>query len=542
MASNILSIGQSALAAAQVGISVTGHNIANASTPGYSRQEIVQSTAQAQDFGFGYLGQGTTVASVKRIYSDLLAKQLNNAQSSSGATSAYAAQMTQIDNMLADPAAGLSPSIQNFFASIQSVASNPGDAASRQAALSSAQALVARFQGLDNRLNEIRDSVNHALSATTQLVTSYAKQIAQLNDVISKAVGANKNNPPNDILDQRDKIVSDLSKLVKTDVYSQDDGSYNLFIGNGLPLVIGNKAYGLTTVNASEDTGRLEVAYVSNTVKALGDNMLPGGTIGGLLQFRTGSLDSVQNQLGQIASVFTQTFNAQHKLGYDSTGAIGGDFFNAPTPDVFGNTANSVGSSLTATITNTSALTSSDYRVKYDGSNYSIYRLSDSSVQTFTSLPQTLDGIAFNATMAAGDSFLIQPTRNSASKLSLAISNISKIAAGDVTGGNGNNRNALLLAALQGSNTMNNGTISYENAFGQLVSFVGNKTNELKVNSAAEDALLAQTTAAQQAQSGVNLDEEATNLLRYQQAYQAAGKVMQIASTMFDTLLQLGRG
>ena len=153
MASNILSIGQSALAAAQVGISVTGHNIANASTPGYSRQEIVQSAAQAQDFGFGYLGQGTTVASVKRIYSDLLAKQLNNAQSSSGATSAYAAQMTQIDNMLADPAAGLSPAIQNFFASIQSVASNPGDAASRQAALSSAQALVARFQGLDNRLN-----------------------------------------------------------------------------------------------------------------------------------------------------------------------------------------------------------------------------------------------------------------------------------------------------------------------------------------------------------------------------------------------------
>lgn len=542
MASNILSIGQSALAAAQVGISVTGHNIANASTPGYSRQEIVQSAAQAQDFGFGYLGQGTTVASVKRIYSDLLAKQLNNAQSSSGATSAYAAQMTQIDNMLADPAAGLSPAIQNFFASIQSVASNPGDAASRQAALSSAQALVARFQGLDNRLNEIRDSVNQTLSVTTQLVTSYAKQIAQLNDVISKAVGANKNNPPNDILDQRDKIVSDLSKLVKTDVYSQDDGSYNLFIGNGLPLVIGNKAYGLTTVNASEDTGRLEVAYVSNTVKTLGDSMLPGGTIGGLLQFRTGSLDSVQNQLGQIASVFTQTFNTQHKLGYDATGAIGGNFFNAPTPEVFSNTANSVGSSLTAIITNASALTSSDYRVKYDGSNYSIYRLSDTSVQTFSSLPQTLDGITFNGTMAAGDSFLIEPTRNSASKLSVAITNISKIAAGDAVGGNGNNRNALLLAALQGSNTMNNGTISYENAFGQLVSFVGNKTNELKVNSAAEDALLAQTTAAQQAQSGVNLDEEATNLLRYQQAYQAAGRVMQIASTMFDTLLQLGRG
>jgi len=541
MASNILSIGQSALAAAQVGISVTGHNIANASTPGYSRQEIIQSAAQAQDFGFGYLGQGTTVASVRRIYNDILAKQLNNAQSSSAATSTYAAQMTQIDNMLADPAAGLSPAIQSFFSSIQSVASNPGDAASRQASLSSAQALVNRFQSLDGRLNEIRNSVNYELSASTQIVTSYAKQIAQLNDVISKAVGANKSNPPNDLLDQRDKIVSDLSKLVKTDVYSQDDGSYNLFIGNGLPLVIGNKSYGLTTVNSSTDTSRLEVAYVSNTIKTLGDNMLPGGTIGGLLQFRSGSLDSAQNQLGQIATVFTQSFNTQHKLGFDSAGSAGGDFFNVPTPDVFGDTANSVGATLSATISNASAITSSDYRVKYDGTNYSIMRLNDSSVQSFASLPQTLDGLTFNGAMAAGDSFLIQPTRNAASKLSVAITNISKIAASDAAGGNGNNRNALLLAALQGSSTMNNGTMSYENAFGQLVSFVGNKTNELKVNGAAEEALLAQTTAAQQSQSGVNLDEEATNLLRYQQAYQAAGKVMQIASTMFDTLLALGR-
>jgi flagellar hook-associated protein 1 FlgK len=541
MASNILSIGQSALAAAQVGISVTGHNIANASTPGYSRQEIIQSAAQAQDFGFGYLGQGTTVASVRRIYNDILAKQLNNAQSSSAATSTYAAQMTQIDNMLADPAAGLSPAIQSFFSSIQSVASNPGDAASRQASMSSAQALVNRFQSLDGRLNEIRNSVNYELSASTQIVTSYAKQIAQLNDVISKAVGANKSNPPNDLLDQRDKIVSDLSKLVKTDVYSQDDGSYNLFIGNGLPLVIGNKSYGLTTVNSSTDTSRLEVAYVSNTIKTLGDNMLPGGTIGGLLQFRSGSLDSAQNQLGQIATVFTQSFNTQHKLGFDSAGSAGGDFFNVPTPDVFGDTANSVGATLSATFSNASAITSSDYRVKYDGTNYSIMRLNDSSVQSFASLPQTLDGLTFNGAMAAGDSFLIQPTRNAASKLSVAITNISKIAASDAAGGNGNNRNALLLAALQGSSTMNNGTMSYENAFGQLVSFVGNKTNELKVNGAAEEALLAQTTAAQQSQSGVNLDEEATNLLRYQQAYQAAGKVMQIASTMFDTLLALGR-
>ncbi len=540
MATNILTIGQSALAAAQVGISVTGHNIANAATPGYSRQEVIQSAALAQDFGYGYIGQGTVVSNIRRIYSDLLAQQLNTAQSTSSATSTYAAHMAQIDNMLADPAAGLSPSIQKFFSSIQALSSNPGDAATRQAMLSSANSLVGRFQSLGDRLNEIRDAFNNELATNTQQVTGYAAKIAQLNDVISKAVGANKDNLHNDLMDQRDQLVAEMSKLVKTTVNAQDDGSYNLFIGNGLPLVVGSKSYGLTTVRSTKDTGRVEVAYVSNMVKPLGDSMLSGGAIGGLLQFRTGSLDNIQNQLGQIATVLTQTFNAQHSLGYDANGNIGGNLFNVPTPDVFGDAANSGSATLSVNISSTSVLTSSDYQLKYDGTNYTITRLSDNSSQSFGSLPQTLDGLTFNGSMSAGDSFLVEPTRNAATKLSVAISDINKIAAADISGGNGNNRNALLLAGLQTMGTLNNGSATYENAFGQLVSFVGNKTNELKVNSAAEQTLLAQATAAQQSESGVNLDEEATNLLRYQQAYQAAGKLMQVASSLFDLLLTIG--
>ncbi len=540
MATSILSIGQSALAAAQVGISVTGHNIANAATPGYSRQEVIQSAALAQDFGFGYIGQGTIVSNIRRVYSDLLAQQLNTAQSSSSATSTYATNMSQIDNMLADPTTGLAPSIQKFFSSIQALSSNPGDAATRQAVLSSANSLVGRFQSLGDQLNEIREGFNQELTTSTQLVTTYASKIAQLNDVISKAVGANKDNLPNDLLDQRDHLVAEMSKLVKTTVNPQDDGSYNLFIGNGLPLVVGNKSFGLTTVRSTKDTGRVEVAYVSNMVKPLADNMLAGGTIGGLLQFRAGALDSIQNQLGQIATVLTQTFNTQHSAGYDTHGNIGTNFFNVPTPDIYGDSTNSVGASLNVNITNTSALTSSDYQLKYDGTNYIVTRLSDNSSQSFASLPQTLDGLTFNGTMAAGDSFLIEPTRNAAAKLSVALSDINKIAAADATGGNGNNRNALLLAGLQSQGTLNNGSATYENAFAQLVSFVGNKTNELRVNSAAEETLLAQATAAQQSESGVNLDEEATNLLRYQQAYQAAGKLMQVASSLFDLLLTIG--
>ena len=541
MASNILNIGTTALNAAQAGLSVTGHNIANASTPGYSRQEIVQTAALGQKFGAGYFGQGTEVSQVRRNYSNFLASQLNNAQSASSATNMYASQMSQIDNILADSSSGLSPSFQQFFASVQTLASNPGDAASRQATLSSAQTLVNRFADIGDRLESLRSGVNSQLTSYTEQVSSYAAKIAQLNTTIGKAVAVDANNPPNDLMDQRDLMISELNKLVKTDVQPQDNGSYNLSIANGIPLVVGSKAYGLTTVNSSLDPSRLEIAYVSNTTIELDSNSITGGAIGGLLQFRSGSLDSIQNQLGQIATVFASTFNAQHQVGFDSNGVAGAAFFNVPTPQTYGDANNSVGATITTNISNASALTASDYRIQYDGANYNITRLSDSTVQSFASLPQTVDGLDINGTFASGDSFLIQPTRNSATALSVAISDISKIAASDNAGGQGNNVNALLLADLQNAGTLNNGSVSYESAFAQIVSAVGNKTNELIVTGSAHEALLTQTTAAQQSQSGVNLDEEAANLLRYQQAYQAAGKVMQIASSLFDTLLAIGR-
>jgi len=539
--SSILNIGKSALNAAQVGISVTGHNIANAATPGYSRQEIVQTAAMSQDFGFGALGQGTDISQVKRQYSDLLAKQFNSAQSASSSNTAYLSQMSQVDNVLADASSGLSPSFQQFFASVQALSSNPGDLATRQGVIASANSLATRFNDLGNRLEDLRTGVNAQLTTYTDQVTNYALQISKLNDTISKALGADSLKAPNDLMDQRDLMVHQLNTLVKADIQPQQDGSYNIMIGNGIPLVIGSRSYALKAVNSSVDPSRLEVAYVSNITTELSDKSITGGAIGGLLQFRSNSLDNVQNQLGQIATVFASTFNAQHQAGYDSAGVAGTAFFSVPSPQTFGNANNSVTATLSTSITDASALTTSDYQIEYDGSNYSIKRLSDNTSQTFGSLPQTVDGISINGTLAAGDSFTIQPTRNSAAQISVLMSDATKIAAADVAGGSANNRNALLLGDLQNQGTLNNSSVTYESAFAQVVSAVGNKTNELKVIGAAAEALLSQTETAQQAESGVNLDEEAANLLRYQQAYQAAGKVMQIANQLFDILLTIGR-
>ena len=644
MASNILSIGQSALAAAQAGISTTGNNIANAATPGYSRQVVVQGAALPQNFGYGFVGQGTQIDTIKRIYNDFQASQVRATQSTNSSQSTYATQLQQVDNMLADPSAGLSPALQDFFKGVQNLAANPASVPSRQAALSSGQSLVSRFQSLNDQLTQMNQGVNSQITSSVGVINTYAQKIAQLNDSIALAEGAANGQPANSLLDQRDQLMLDLSKEIQTTVVKQDDGKYNVFIGNGQPLVIGNQTFALKTTISPTDPSRTEVAYATNgTSVIMGENSLSGGNLGGLLAFRSQSLDPAQNALGRVAIGLASDFNAQHRLGQDLHGNLGGDFFTVASPRVTASTTNTGTGALTATISSAGALTASDYRLNYDGTNYKLTRVTDGAVTTFSAFPQTIDGVSLNitGTPVAGDSFLIRPTVDGAKAINLAISDPSLIAAaapirtaagssntgtgsigagavdatylatppalpttltystgtpnvlnvspatnvtvtsggtsttyaagasvpytagatvsfggisftlsgapvnGDVftitpnTGGVGDSRNALLLGALQTSNTLAGGTTTYQGAYSQLVSSVGNKTNELNVSSTASGNLLTSMVQAQQSVSGVNLDEEATNLLRYQQAYQAAGKVMQIASKMFDVLLTL---
>ncbi len=634
MATSILGIGQSALAAAQAGLSTAGHNIANASTPGYSRQVVVQGAAQPQNFGFGFMGQGTQIETVKRVYNEYLGVQVQTAQASKSGLDSYYAQIKQIDNLLADPASGLSPALQNFFSGIQELAANPGAMPSRQAALSSAEALASRFNSLAGRLDEIEQGVNSQIVSSVDVINTYAEQIAQLNDAIGKAQRAS-GQPANDLLDQRDQLVLDLNKEIKATVVKQGDGDYNVFIGNGQPLVVGVTTSRLSTMASPTNPERIEVAYRASdgSVSMVGQSGLVGGKLGGLVEFRTKTLEPAQNALGRVAIGLATTFNAQHQLGVDLNGAAGGDFFSVAGPVVTASSNNDSTSTAVAaaSISNVNALTTSDYRLQYDGSNYTLTRLSD-RVSTTVVDGQTVDGVtlSLSGTPVAGDSFLIRPTVAGASQFAVAMTDPARIAAAapirteaattntgsgtisagaanappplnanvqqpvtitftsattfDVSGtgtgnpagltyssggtityngwsavisgtpapgdtftiepntnGVGDNRNALLLGGLQSANTLGSGTISYQGAYSQFVSQVGNKTRELEVTSGAAGKLLSESTVALQNQSGVNLDEEATNLLRYQQAYQAAAKVMQAASEMFDALLTIGR-
>lgn len=655
MAGNLLNIGKTGLFAAQAALATTGHNIANASVAGYSRQGVVQASLQGQNSGSGFVGNGTTVADIKRYTDSFLNGQVTSAQTSKSSLDTYYTQITQIDNLLADTTSGLSPALQDFFSSVQNLSGTTGSDAARQAMLSSASTLATRFQAIDGRLDELQAGVNSQITTNVNEINTYASQIANLNEQIS-AYSASSGRQPNDLLDARDQLVMDLNTKIQTTVSKGENNSLTISIGNGQPLVVGKQAFQLAATMSDTDQTRVEVGVVTNgKITTLSETSLKGGSLGGLMAFRLETLDKTQNAMGRVAISLAATFNDQQKLGQDATGAMGKDFFVQPEAYVGGSIENNITSttSVKAVVADASALTQSDYKLEYDGTNFTVTRLNDNVKTRIDPYPQAnaqrIDGIDFTVTgaAAAGDNFSIKPTVNGAANIALKLTDVSQIATAtpittsvpltntgtgrissgtvdaaylapgnaittpikltfdkasgtlsgfpadkpvtvttmagaktvypagatnipftagssyNVSGMNvtlngvpadkdtftiskntdasGDTRNAALLAGLQTKNILNGGTATYQSAYAQLVSFVGNKTREVKVNADAGATLLAQVTASQQDVSGVNLDEEAANLLKYQQAYQAAGKVMQIASTMFDTLLSLGR-
>lgn len=645
---SILSTGISALNTAQLGLATTQHNIANANTPGYSRQSIMQATNFAVLTGAGAIGQGVHVNTIRRSYSDVLTGQLNAAQTQSSELDTYSQMISRIDNLLADSNSGLSPVLAEFFNGVQSTATNPTLLSSRQSMVSSAQALVTRFHTLESRLSDLYEESNLQIRNTVDLVNNYSQQISKLNEKIV-ALTSGSGQPPNDLLDQRDQLVLELNKLVRVSTVQDSQGSLNLFAGNGQQIVVGTQVMLLEARPSASDPERFVVGLKGGAAE-FPEEYLTGGSLGGIFAFRREALDVAANSLGQVAASLALTVNAQHALGQDLLGASAGDagfvsdFFTLSQPKSVQNTLN-LG---TGTVSNFQFLppsvsgsgnfytdiTNSDYQVRFGaGGTFEVVRTNDKSVvATGTEgTAVTFDGLTlnFSAGHAAGDSYLLQPTREIGRNIGLnqeIVGDVRRIAAaapirsapdasnvgsatlsqGEVapgyslanipatlsivdvgggvlevqgfpggpvsysgsttisfdgmtfelssgavagdqfvisnnTGGVADARNILKLGGLQTANTMNGGVATYQVSYAQLVSDIGTRTRMTQVNGRAQQVLLEQTQQTRDSVAGVNLDEEAANLIKYQQSYQAAARMMDTASRLFDTLLSIGR-
>ncbi|AML58018.1 Flagellar hook-associated protein 1 [Serratia rubidaea] len=548
MSNSLINTAMSGLNAAQVALSTVSNNISNYNVAGYNRQTAILAQNGGMGTMAGFIGNGVTVTSVNREYNQFITNQLRGAQSQAGAHNAYYEKISQIDNLLADKTNNVSTNMQDFFKSLQNVVNNAGDDASRNTVLGKANGLVNQIGNADKYLRDLDAGVNQQLSESAVQINNYSQQIAKLNDEITRLRGSS-GSEPNALLDQRDQLVTELNQIVNVQVTQQDGDAYTVSFANGLTLVQGSNTYQVEAVPSSDDPARLTLGYNrGNGASEIPTGQITGGSVSGVLKFRSEALDGARNQLGQLVLAMADSFNQQHRAGFDINGEPGGDFFSFSGGRVVENSRNGGNAELSVSYTDTGKVQASDYRVEFDGSNWQVTRLSD-NVKVNATAGTDADGkptlefeglrIGIDGTANKNDSFTVKPVSDVAGNLKVAISDAGKLAAaGSEDGGSGDNDNVKKLSDLQ-TQKLVDGKATLSGAYASLVSNVGNQTATAKTNSVAQGNIVKQLTEQQQSVSGVNLDEEYGELLRFQQYYMANAQVIQTASSMFDALLSI---
>lgn len=544
--SSLINSAMSGLSAAQSALNTVSNNISSYNVAGYTRQTTILGASNSTLAGGGWVGNGVYVSGVQREYDAFITNQLRAAQNqSSGLTTRYQ-QMSKIDDVLSDTTNSLSANLQDFFKSLQTLVSNAEDPAARQTVLGKADGLVNQFKTNDQYLRDQDAQVNTAISTSVDQINNYAKQIANLNDQISRLTGVGAGASPNELLDQRDQLVSELNKIVGVDVTVQDSGTYNISIANGYTLVQGSNASQLAAVKSSADPARTTIAYVDAAAGnvEISEKQITTGSLGGLLTFRSQDLDQARNTLNQMALAFADAMNTQHQAGFDANGDKGGKLFDFGSPAVLSNGKNTGSASVTATMTDSTKVQATNYKVEYNGTDWTITRLSDNT--SFTAKPDasgnlSFDGLNVKISGSADnkDSFIVKPVNDVIVNMDVAISDESKLAMASAQGsGESDNTNGQKLLDLQSAKLVG-GNKTFNDAYAALVSTVGSTTASLKTSSETKVNVVTQLTKQQQSISGVNLDEEYGNLQRYQQYYLANAQVLQTASTLFDALINI---
>lgn len=639
-------------------LQTVGQNIANANTPGYSRQSVELANAAGQLSGSGFFGKGVDVTTVTRAHDIFLTRESLMATAVSSMDQARSTQLSQLQRVFGLGAEGLGYAANQFLNAMVDVSTHPSDPSARQSALSSAGEAASRFNAAGEQLDALQAGITMDLKTAVASVNQLTQKIADLNGRISMAQGTG--HAPNDLLDQRDQLVSQLSQYVQVSSILAPDGSIGLFIGGGQRLLLGNTAQKLAVLPDPYDPSRAQVGLVeTNGTLVLDPNSLAGGSIAGTLQFQNVDLQDARNMVGQLAAAYASEINKQQSLGLDLTSAQGSPgsplfSFGAPQALPAVTNARAVGgafvSSVGLTITDATQLKASSYALVADPAgtpgSYQLTRLSDGMTQLVVN-GDVVDGfkITLSATPpGATDRYLLQPVTRAANGMARILDNLNGLAAASpVTGtvgaanqgtgtiaslsavlpstdpsvianvradisftsstgnysynlvdrstslvvasGTGtwapgqpitlngfqltlngvpksgdtftvdkttlpgaNNGNALAFMTirdkiivgrqlqLDGSLT---GGANITDTYASAMSEVGVRVQGATTKANISSAVATSAEKARTNQSGVNLDEEAARLMQFQQSYQAAAKVLQVAQTIFDTLLQV---
>ncbi len=539
---SVFDIAKTALLTSQKAINVTSHNISNAGTPGYSRQVAVLEPMNAVNYGGLYYGTGVTVQKIERVYDSFQAVQIRNANSSFKKYETMSSHLTSLENALNDlGGAGLNSYMDSFFNSFQDVANSPSSYAERSTLLSNAGLLTERFNGIDSTINQGLSDFNKEIVSQVNQINSIASQLAEINQQISTSeVGGSS---ANDLRDKRDSLLNSLSGIIDVSVMETDTGSVDVFIGGGSYLVTG-AATSPVELRLNPDSSTYDIR--SNGVTL--NSRITGGCLKGIIDSSAVFEDS-RNKLDTLAVSLTKEINLQHRAGYGLDGSTGLDFFTLP-PVYTNASSNNTGGAAVAGgfVSDLSLLTPHDYEVRF--SNPASYNVVDTTSNSVISTgayvsggPITVDGLTFTitdntGTPRAGDTFVISPTKGASANFGVELTDPNSLAASSTTAGiPGDNNNALSMAALKDSPSINGATFS--EYYGTMVTDIGISSSEASSNLESQRIFLNELQTARESVSGVSVEEESINLIKLQRAYEAAAKVMQTANTMLDALLNI---
>lgn len=467
---SLMNVGVSALIANQQALTTTGHNIANVSSAGYSRQTIATKALVGQNMGTGYVGKGVQVATVMRNYNELLGKQSNAANATRAADAIRYQSLMQMQDVYSGGDSSLGAAINSMMNAFADVEAAPADGTARSVVLTRMSELTARFRSASATLQELDYSTNQQITNNVTLVNNLAGQVAALNTQIARSLASG--HQPNDLLDARDQLIREINQYIQTTQVDADNGAINLFVGGSQALVLGSSTGQLSVAETVEYPGSQKLSlYFSqpNGEKVeLTAPMVGGGEIAGLLKFNNDDLVAGRNLLGRLALSIGTELNNQNKLGLTLSGNYGTDLFKLTGTttgwsNIAGYNADVPAQRAEATVTNTHALVASDYRIQFDGTNTAqLVRLSDGQVTDLAidatnGIQAEVDGLQFTvpATVATaaqkGQSILFQPFNKAADEIQPLVHNAADLAVSNaVTASMANsNQGSLQLTSLR---------------------------------------------------------------------------------------------
>lgn len=428
---DLMNIGTRALLTNQLALSTVGHNISNVNTTGYSRQSVILNPVEGQFSGSGYYGNGVEAATVIRNYNTFLGRQVQLTGSVAAADQTRQSYLEQLEDLLPGGTNGLGAAVSDMLNAFSDIASTPSDLSARTVVLARADDMATRFRSTSESLTQLRMGVDTELRDMVTKVNDLATRIAAANKQIATEVGAG--HTPNDLMDARDQLITDLNKLVQTTSIPATDGTIGVFLASSQPLVLGQVVTPVS-IGTDEfgDPAKAKLTITREGITAtLDESTLGGGSIAGLLRFRNTDLVDAGNLLGRMALALGTAMNDQHHLGLDLDGNAGGDLFNLGSmPEVLPSSANTGGATLSVAVqappnSGVSSLAPSDYEITFaDATSGSIRRVTDGQVTNFSGVPISIDGLDIQVSGGAngGDRFLVTPMRQAAAQIDTAFS------------------------------------------------------------------------------------------------------------------------